>query len=71
MAVRVGLPQVIERILLDNGKERYAFDRFIQVAREAGLVADKVTLLADTTSVKGAGAVQNTFTLLRSNYSAP
>lgn len=56
---------VFRQRLLDNGKERYAFDRFIQVALEAGLVADKVTLLTDTTSVKGAGAVQNTFTLLR------
>jgi transposase len=46
-------------------KERYAFDRFIEVGREAGFIADKVTLLTDTTSVKGAGAVQNTYTLLR------
>jgi transposase len=51
--------------LVEHGKERYAFDRFIQVGREAGFIADKVTLLTDTTSVKGAGAVQNTYTLLR------
>ena len=51
--------------LVEHGKERYAFDRFIQVGREAGFIADKVTLLTDTTSAKGAGAVQNTYTLLR------
>ena len=56
---------VFRQRLLENGQERYAFDRFIQVGREAGLIADKVTLLSDTTSVKGAGAVQNTYTLLR------
>ena len=51
--------------LVEHEKERYAFDRFIQVGREAGFIADKVTLLTDTTSAKGAGAVQNTYTLLR------
>lgn len=51
--------------LVEHGEERYAFDRFIQVGREAGFIADKVTLLTDTTSAKGAGAVQNTYTLLR------
>ena len=56
---------IFRKRLLENGQERYAFDRFIQVGREAGLIADKVTLLTDTTSVKGAGGVQNTYTLLR------
>jgi transposase len=51
--------------LLENGQERYAFDRFIQVGREASFIPDKGTLLTDTTQVKGAGAVQNTYTLLR------
>ena len=51
--------------VLKHGKERYAFDRFIQVGREAGFIADKVTLLTDTTPAKGAGAVQDTYTLLR------
>jgi hypothetical protein len=51
--------------LLEHGKERYAFDRLLAVSREAGLLADKVTLLTDTTNVKGAGAVQDTYTLLR------
>lgn len=51
--------------LAENGQERYAFDRFIAVGREAGFIPDRVTLLTDTTNVKGAGAVQDTFTLLR------
>ena len=44
--------------LLENGRERYAFSRFIAVGREAGFIPDRVTLLSDTTNVKGAGAVQ-------------
>ncbi len=51
--------------LLEHGKERYAFDRFLQVGREAGFIPDRVTLLVDTVSAKGAGAVQDTYTLLR------
>jgi hypothetical protein len=51
--------------LVENEQERYAFDRFITVARAAGFIPDRVTLLTDTTSVKGAGAVQDTYTLLR------
>ena len=51
--------------LVENEQERYAFDRFISVAREAGFIPDRVTLLTDTTNVKGAGAVQDTYTLLR------
>lgn len=51
--------------LIDHNKERYAFDRFVQVGREAGFIPDRVTLLTDTTRTKGAGAVQDTYTLLR------
>jgi len=51
--------------LIEHGQERYAFDRFIAVGREAGFIPDRVTLLTDTTNVKGAGAVQDTYTLLR------
>jgi transposase len=49
----------------EKGQERYAFDRFLAVGREAGFIPDRVTLLTDTTNVKGAGAVQDTYTLLR------
>lgn len=51
--------------LVKHGQERYAFNRFIAVGREAGFIPDRVTLLTDTTNVKGAGAVQDTYTLLR------
>jgi hypothetical protein len=51
--------------LNENGQDRYAFNRFIAVGREAGFLPDRVTLLTDTTNVKGAGAVQDTYTLLR------
>jgi transposase len=51
--------------LLEHGQERYAFSRFLAVGREAGFIPDRVTLLTDTTNVKGAGAVQDTYTLLR------
>ncbi len=51
--------------LVEHKQERYAFDRLLEVAREEGFLADKVTLLSDTTNVKGAGATQDTYTLLR------
>jgi hypothetical protein len=51
--------------VVENGQERYAFDRFVAAGREAGFIPDKVALLTDTTWVKGAGAVQDTYTLLR------
>jgi transposase len=51
--------------LIEHEKERYAFDRFVKVGREAGFIPDRVTLLTDTTHTKGAGAVQDTYTLLR------
>lgn len=51
--------------LVEHHQERYAFDRLLEVAREEGFLADKVTLLSDTTNAKGAGATQDTYTLLR------
>ncbi len=51
--------------LVEHGRERYAFDRFIAVGRAAGFIPDKVTLLTDTTPARGAGAVQDTYTLIR------
>lgn len=56
---------VFRKRLVEHGQECYAFERFVQVGREAGFIPDKVTLLTDTTQVKGAGAVQDTYTLLR------
>jgi hypothetical protein len=51
--------------LAEHGQERYAFDRFVSVGRAAGFIPDRVTLLTDTTRTTGAGAVQDTYTLLR------
>ena len=51
--------------LVKHHQERYAFDRLLKVAREEGFLADRVTLLSDTTNAKGAGAKQDTYTLLR------
>jgi hypothetical protein len=51
--------------LVKYQQERYAFDRLLAVAREESFLADKVTLLSDTTHAKGAGATQDTYTLLR------
>jgi transposase len=51
--------------LTEHQQERYAFDRLIKVGRAAGFIPDQVTLLTDTTWAKGAGAVQDTYTLLR------
>jgi len=53
------------RRLVEHGQERYAFDRFVAVGRAAGFIPDRVTLLTDTTRATGAGAVQDTYTLLR------
>jgi hypothetical protein len=51
--------------LIEHGEERYAFDRFVEVGRKAGFIPDAVSILTDTTNVNGAGAVQDTYTLLR------
>ena len=56
---------VFRKRLIENGEERYAFDRSTEAGRKAGFIPGKVTLLTDTTDVKGAGAVQDTYTLLR------
>jgi transposase len=51
--------------LLEHSQERYAFDRLLAVGRAAGFLPEKVTLLIDTTPQLGAGAVQDTYTLIR------
>ena len=51
--------------LVQHGQERYAFNRMLQVGRTAGFLPNKVTLLVDTLAQHGAGAVQDTYTLLR------
>ncbi len=56
---------VFRNRLAEHGEERYAFNRFIRVARAAGFLPDKIILLIDTTPQNGAGAVQDTYTLIR------
>src|SRR3989304_10410383 len=56
---------VFRKRLLKYGQERYAFERFLKVAREAGFLPEKIRQLLDSTPMKGAGAVQDTYTLLR------
>jgi hypothetical protein len=51
--------------LLKHSQERYAFDRLLAVGRAAGFLPEKVSLLIDTTPQLGAGAVQDTYTLIR------
>ena len=40
-------------------QERYAFNRLIQVGRQAGFLPDKITMLVDTMAQHGAGATQS------------
>ena len=56
---------VFRRRLLDHGQERYAFDRFLKVAREAEFLPENLRHLVDSSPQRGAGAVQDTYTLLR------
>jgi len=51
--------------LVEHGQERYAFNRLLEVGRAAGFLPEKITILLDTLAQKGAGAVQNTYTLIR------
>jgi transposase len=51
--------------LLEHKQERYAFNQLICVGRAAGFLPDKMTVLVDTLAQAGAGAVQDTYTLIR------
>jgi transposase len=51
--------------LVAGQQERYAFDRLLKVGRTAGFIPATVTAIFDTTHTGGAGAVQDTYTLLR------
>lgn len=48
-----------------HGKERYAFDRMVEVGRAAGFLPPRVQTLIDSTPVLGAGATEDTYTLIR------
>ena len=51
--------------LVQHGQERYAFNRLLHVGRAAGFLPDRLTILVDTLAQHGAGAVQDTYTLIR------
>jgi len=56
--------------LVQHGQERYAFNRLIRVGRGAGFLPDKITVLVDSMAQHGAGAVQDTYTLIRKGIRA-
>jgi hypothetical protein len=56
---------VFRKRLLAHGQERDAFDRFLGVAQQAGFLPAKRRQLVDSSPIHGAGALQDTSTLLR------
>lgn len=56
---------VFRKRLREHGKERYAFDRMIEVGREAGFLPSRVQTLIDSTHMLGAGATEDTYALVR------
>jgi transposase len=52
--------------LLLHGKERLAFERSLELARELGLLGEAVEQVVDSTPMLGAAATQDTVTLVRS-----
>jgi transposase len=56
---------VLRSRLVQHGQERYAFNRLLQVGQAAGFLPEKITILVDTLAQHGAGAVQDTYTLIR------
>ena len=56
---------VFRKRLRQHGRERYAFDRMVEVGREAGFLPARVQTLIDSTHVLGAGATEDTYTLIR------
>jgi len=51
--------------LLINNKEKMVFKKTLQLAREAGLLKKEVDQVIDSTPMLGAGAVKDTYELLR------
>ncbi|MGB9879423.1 MAG: IS1182 family transposase, partial [Anaerolineae bacterium] len=52
--------------LVMHGKERRFFEETVRIAREYGLIKAEVAEVIDSTAVLGAGAVQDTYNLLKS-----
>lgn len=51
--------------LMEHGKERYIFDKLLQLALAAGLLKRDGEQAIDSTAIHSAAAVQDTYTLLR------
>jgi len=56
---------VFRKRLRERGKERYAFDRMVEVGRAAGFLPATVDTLIDSTYMLGAGATEDTYKLVR------
>jgi len=56
---------VFRKRLREHGKERYAFDRMVEIGRAAGFLPSSVQTLIDSTHMLGAGATEDTYTLVR------
>lgn len=53
------------RKLMDQGLERALFNRLVNAAREAGLLAKGAEQVADSSHILGAAGVRDTYTLIR------
>lgn len=51
--------------LAEHGLERYAFDKLVRLAIEAGVLIRDAEQALDCTHIHGAGALQDTYTLIR------
>jgi transposase len=51
--------------LMGNGKAREVFERFVRMAVKAGMIEGDAQQVIDSTHVLGAGAVQDTYMLMR------
>lgn len=52
--------------LTTNKKEKMVFEKFVKLAKEVGIVNENAAQIVDSTHILGAGAVQNTFALIKS-----
>lgn len=59
------LLSVFRARLLVNDKERAAFERSLEMAKESGVLTDKEEQAIDSSPIIGGAALQDTFTLLR------
>ena len=51
--------------LLTNEKHKFVFERFVNLAKEAGIIKENGLQIIDSTHVMGAAAVKDTYTLIK------